>query len=397
MHFLSDKKVIIVEKPHIVFRRWYDKKLKGIVYTGDNQAEIRDFPVPKPEGRQVLVKVKATTICGSDMRKWRASKEELLKRFTQEQMESFWFNLIQGHEGAGVVEEVGPAVDFLKKGDRVMMVHSQGCGVCRNCIEGNPRLCTTIDSYAPAMPSRNGEHRMGEWLQATNVNGTFAEYILNRNEHSVRKMNPFLSFIDGAILGCGGGTAFESLRKTDVNARTKMAVYGLGPVGLCDVLIAKALGAYVIGVDIREERVKLGEKFGCDAVINSKEEDPVKRIMELTNNEGVNVAIEASGFAFMPAVHSVINNRGVVCVTGLGSDSQNVPGFNTGMLMFPGEKGVWGSSLFPLQSTHELMDLLTQHKVHLDQIVDTTYKLSQAQEAHEQFESYKSGKIGFLL
>lgn len=369
-------------------------KMKGVVYTGDKQAEVKDFPMPKPKGRQILVKVKATTICGSDMQKWRSSKEDLLKRFGKGGMEKFWFNLIQGHEGAGVVEDIGPSVDLLKKGDRVMMVHFQGCGVCRKCIEGNPRLCTTIDPDAPAVPTPSGEVRMGQWLQATNVNGTFAEYVLNRNECSVRKLDPFLSYVDGAIMGCAGGTAFASLRKTSANARTKMIIYGLGPVGLCDVVIAKALGAYVIGVDVHEERVKLGEKHGCDLVINSKEEDPVKKIMGLTNNEGLDVAIEASGFALISAVQSVSKDHGIVCVTGFGDDSKGVLGFNTQLLW---ERGVWGSSLFPLQSVHELMDILVQHKVHLDEIVDTTYNLSQAQEAHEQFETYKSGKISFRL
>jgi D-arabinose 1-dehydrogenase-like Zn-dependent alcohol dehydrogenase len=236
---------------------------------------------------------------------------------------------------------------------------------------------------------------MGQWLQATNVDGTFAEYVLNRNEHSVRKLEPFVSFVDGAIMGCAGGTAFESLRKTKVNARTKMVVYGLGPVGLCDVVIAKAIGAYVIGVDVREDRLKLGEKHGCDLVINSKEEDPVKKIMELTNDRGLDVAIEASGFAANESIRSVTKDRGIVCVTGLGDDSyKGVRDFNTLMLW---ERGVWGSSLFPVQSVHELMDILVQQKAHLDSIVDTTYKLSQAQEAHEQFETYRSGKIGFLL
>lgn len=368
--------------------------MKGIVYTGDNVAEIKDFDVPEPQGRQVLVKVKATTICGSDMKKWRMSKEDLLNRFGKDRMESFWFNLIQGHEGAGIVEAVGPSVDILKKGDRVMMVHSQGCGVCRNCIEGDPRLCTTLDPSTETSPYPPYK-KMGQWLQASNVNGTFAEYVLNRNEHSVRKLDPFLSFIDGATMGCCSGTAFETLRKTNVNARTKMVIYGLGPVGLAATVIAKTLGAYVIGVDIREDRIKLGEKHGCDMVINSKEEDVIKKILELTKNKGLDVAIDASGFAAMDAIRSVSTNRGKICIAGLGSDSYTgIEGFKTRLLW---ERGMWGSSLFPLQSVHELMDLLVQHKVHLDQIVDTKYKLSEAQEAHDQFETYKSGKIAFML
>jgi len=351
------------------------KTMKGIVYKGDKMAEVKEFPIPKPEKKEVLVKIKATTICGSDMHKWRTSRTELSKRFGREKMESFWFNLIQGHEGAGVVEEVGGAVEYLRKGDRVMIYHSQGCGVCPKCLEGNHRLC-----------------EMGQWLLATNVNGTFAEYVLNR-ETSVRKLPDFLSFLDGALMGCCAGTAFEALRKLNVNSRTKLAVYGLGPVGLCAVIEAKVLGAYVLGVDIREERVNFGLKYGCDHVINGSKEDPVKSIMTITDDEGTDAAIEASGYAFLNAVKSVKTNGGRVCAVGWGKDRFEVPEFNTDFLY---ERYVVGSSLFPVQSIQELMDLLVLHKTHLDQIVDTTFKLDQAQEAHQTFDTYKSAKIGFI-
>jgi len=349
--------------------------MKGIVYEGDRKADVKQFPIPKPKKREVLVKVQATTICGSDMHKWRTTQTELLKRFGQEKMKSFWFNLIQGHEGAGVVEEVGDAVEYLTRGDRVMIYHSQGCGVCPKCLEGNHRLC-----------------EMGQWLLASNVNGTFSEYVLNR-ETSVRKLPDFLSFLDGALMGCCAGTAFEALRKLNVNSRTKLAVYGLGPVGLCAVIEAKLFGAYVIGIDVREERVDFGLKYGCDEVINTAKEDPVKSIMAITDGEGADAAIEASGNAFLNAVKSVKTDSGKVCAVGWGKDRFEVPGFKTDLLY---ERYVVGSSLFPIQSIQELMNLVVLHKTHLDQIVDTTFKLDQAQEAHEQFETYRSAKIGFI-
>jgi len=351
------------------------RTMRGIVYKGDRVAEVREFSTPKPKKREVLVRIQATTICGSDMHKWRTTRTELLKRFGQEKMESFWFNLIQGHEGAGIVEEVGDAAEYLKKGDKVMIYHSQGCGVCPKCLEGNHRLC-----------------EMGQWLLATNVNGTFAEYVLNR-ETAVRKLPDFLSFLDGALMGCCAGTAFEALRKLNVNPRTKLAVYGLGPVGLCAVMQAKVLGAYVIGIDVREERVNFGLKYGCDEVINGAKEDPVKSVLAITDNQGADAAIEASGNAFLSAVKSVKTDGGRVCAVGWGKDRFEVPGFNADLLY---ERYVVGSSLFPIQSIQELMDLLVLRKVHMDQIVDTTFRLDQAQEAHAQFETYKSAKIGFI-
>jgi D-arabinose 1-dehydrogenase-like Zn-dependent alcohol dehydrogenase len=314
------------------------------------------------------------------MHKWRTSKTDLLKYFGKEKMENFWFNLIQGHEGAGVVEEVGDAVEHLKRGDRVMIYHSQGCGTCSKCVEGNHSEC-----------------EMGNWLLGTNANGTFAEYVLNR-EISVRKLPDFLSFFDGALMGCCAGTAFEALRKLNVNSRTTLAIYGLGPVGLCAVIQAKVLGAHVIGIDIHEERVNFGAKYGSDEIINAAKENPVQKIMAITNNKGADASIEAAGNqAFLNAIKSVKKNGGKVCTLGswgVGDERSKVPNFSANLLY---ERYIFGSSLFPIQSIQELMDLLVLHKTHLDQIVDKKFTLNQAQKAHEGFDTYKYAKIGFTL
>ena len=342
------------------------KSMKGILYEGNRIARVKEFPVPEPKSREVLVKIEATTICGSDMHKWRMNRKEYLQRFRAD--------LIHGHEGAGIVEAVGDAVQYLKKGDRVMIYHSQGCGVCPQCLAGHHRLC-----------------EMGQWLLATNVNGTFAEYVLNR-ETSVRRLPSFLSFLDGAMMGCCAGTSFESLRKLGVDSHSKFVVYGLGPVGLTAVIEAKVLGAYVIGVDIREKRLDFGLKYGCDEVVDASKEDPVKAIMKLTDGKGADAALEASGNALLNAIKSVSANGGKVCAVGWGRDRFEVPQFSSGLLY---DRYVTGNSLFPIQSIQKLMDLLVLHKTHLDQIVDTLFRFDQAQEAHERFETYESAKIGF--
>jgi len=341
--------------------------MKGIIYEGDRIAKVKEFPVPEPRSREVVVKIEATTICGSDMHKWRMNRNEYLQRFSPD--------LIHGHEGAGTVEAVGDAVQYLKKGDRVMIYHAQGCGVCPQCLAGNHRLC-----------------EIGQWLLATNVNGTFAEYVLNR-ETAVRKLPDFLSFFDGAMMGCCAGTSFESLRKLGVGSHSKLAVYGLGPVGLTAVIEAKTLGAYVIGVDIQEKRLGFGTKYGCDEVVDASKKNPAKVIMTLTNGKGVDAAFEASGNALLNAIKSVSDSGGRVCAVGWGKDRFEVPQFNSGLLY---ERYVFGNSLFPIQSIQKLMDLLVLHKTHLDQIVDTVFKLDQAQEAHKRFETYESAKIGFM-
>ncbi len=361
--------------------------MKGIVYKGDRQAEVNDFPIPTPKNREVLVKIEATTICGSDMGKWRPPRKELYQRYlegklpmpmlkqfqTEKDFLGFFDNLIQGHEGAGVVEEVGESVEYLKKGDRVMIYHTQGCGVCPQCLKGNHILC-----------------EMGQWLLATNVNGTFAEYILNRDV-SVRKLPDFLSFFDGALMGCCAGTAFEALRKCDVKAGTELVVYGLGPVGLCAVVEGRLLGAHVIGVDVRQERLDFGLRFGCSEVVDSGKTDAAKPILDITKGKGADSAIDASGYALMDALRSLRKDGGRLCVVGMGKDRQSVPDFNTSLIF---DRRVTGSSLFPVQSIQELINLLVLNKTHIDQIVDTQFRLEEAQKAHERFDTYRSAKIG---
>jgi threonine dehydrogenase-like Zn-dependent dehydrogenase len=149
----------------------------------------------------------------------------------------------------------------------------------------------------------------------------------------VRKLPDFLSFFDGAMMGCCAGTSFESLRKLGVGSHSKLAVYGLGPVGLTAVIEAKTLGAYVIGVDIQEKRLGFGTKYGCDEVVDASKQDPAKVIMKLTNGKGVDAAFEASGNALLNAIKSVSATGGRVCAVGWGKDRFEVPQFNSGYSM----------------------------------------------------------------
>ena len=167
--------------------------MKGVVFVGNGKVEVRKFPKPRPEGTEVLVKVMASGLCGSDMHPYRRPPE-------------YWrqFPIIRGHEPGGIVEEVGDRVSGISPGDRVSVYHAPACGRCEACVKGYYYRCTTIgDGYR---------------LASLKVHGADAEYVLvDRNV--CFPLPDELDYEDAAVIACAGGTAYHALRRADVHAR----------------------------------------------------------------------------------------------------------------------------------------------------------------------------------
>jgi D-arabinose 1-dehydrogenase-like Zn-dependent alcohol dehydrogenase len=235
--------------------------MKAVLFPGDREVVHTEFPDPKPGINQVVVRMKASGLCGSELHGlYQPSKE--VKRASPFQ------DVIPGHEPCGVVEQVGPGVVSVKPGDRVSVYHIGGCGHCKYCRAGWMINCA------------NEKHTYG-W----NANGGHADLLLADERNCVRLPDE-LSFADGAHCACGGGTAYQSLLRLNVSGRDRFAVFGLGPVGLGAVALAKAMGATVYAVEVTPERLELGKKMGADVVINPQEQDPVAAIRDLTEGEG---------------------------------------------------------------------------------------------------------------
>ena len=144
--------------------------------------------------------------------------------------------MISGHEGAGVVAQIGPQVTNVQVGDRVSLYHYLSCGHCEYCLAGNKMLC-----------------RSGQGL-GLDINGTDAPYLLIKAENCLLLPDD-LSYIDGVFISCIGGTAYSSLKK--LSSSDQIVVFGVGPVGLSILLLAKALGSRVIGVEPGQARRQL--------------------------------------------------------------------------------------------------------------------------------------------
>jgi 2-desacetyl-2-hydroxyethyl bacteriochlorophyllide A dehydrogenase len=226
--------------------------------------EMHDIPVPEIGPKDVLVKVKAAGICHSDAH-YRAGASPVRP-----------LPMTMGHEVAGVVEEVGETVTGIQPGDRVCLHYMITCGNCEFCNMGSEQFCTSgsmIGKYQP---------------------GGYAEYI-SLPSRSVFTLPEEIPFEQAAIMMCSSATSFHALRKSRLKAGERVAVFGVGGLGMSAVQLAYAMGALqVFGVDINPDKLALAEEYGATP-INASQADAVEEIKHLTKNRGVDVALELIG------------------------------------------------------------------------------------------------------
>ncbi|MBM3500254.1 MAG: zinc-binding dehydrogenase [Armatimonadetes bacterium] len=265
--------------------------MQGVVFLGNRQAAVKEFPVPEPAPDEVLVRVMATGICGSDLSVYRMAEGHP--------------DQIRGHEPSGVIEAVGALVGQRRPGDRVSVHHHQGCGACRMCARGETVACAHDQCIGVAVP------------------GSFAQYLCVKERNCV-VLPEVVSYIDGAFMACVGGTAWGAYQRLGARGHESVAVFGLGPVGLSCVLVGKALGLRVIGVDVTDERLDLATRCGADVVVPAAEGGVPARIHQAVGardgRDGVDYAIETSGStAARECLIPSLRRGGKAAIVGVGS------------------------------------------------------------------------------
>lgn len=241
--------------------------MNAVKYLGtDEGIGLVDVPAPTVAPDEVLIKMRAASICGSDLRY---------------QMGTFsppaGTQPILGHEGAGVVVETGEDVDCFDNGDRVAVHYVISCGACKPCLQGRDNSCRRRESI--------GHDR----------DGTFAEYIAVPSQNAV-KMGSDIPFEWGSIVGCASSTAYHAVRRANMTPGDTVVVFGVGGVGLSTVLWANNFGAgRIIAVDLIDPKLDAACACGADLAINAATESPVSAVMEETDGWGVDVAFECSG------------------------------------------------------------------------------------------------------
>ena len=361
--------------------------MKGLIFYGDNKTEVREFPIPTPGPDDAVIQIKRSAICGSDRHMIEAPHKLLSSgKFgsTGAGSPQYRYGSVSGHEGAGVVYAVGEKVKNVKVGDRVAIHHHQGCGVCTHCLNGEPMLCSNRKCCGMGLPGVNAEYTM---IAAKNC----------------VKLPDEISFEVGSFLGCQGITAYSALRKLQVSGNEPLVVYGLGPLGMMAALMAKYMGATVVGIDISEYRLNFAKENGiCDEVLNSKTDDCEEWLNNYTHGVGVKKGLVACGAPQMHWLSSrAASVKGVIVLIGVAEaaldPTQDAPFTFDGRHFVRKELIVWGSYVMPMGMFEDLINFLIDKKVNLDVLTTHHFKIEEADTAFKLFNSGLTGKVVFYF
>ncbi|MFT4066786.1 zinc-dependent alcohol dehydrogenase family protein [Paraburkholderia sp.] len=340
--------------------------MRGIVFRGNCTLELATFPDPTPDVGEVVLEIKASGMCGSDLHFYR-QPQTIPGR-----------SVIAGHEPCGVVVAVGPGViePHARVGARVMVHHYSGCRGCPDCRSGWPQMCRTVPVT----------------VYGTDAHGAHAPY-MKVPASTLVPLDERLSFEAGAAISCGTGTAWGAFERIGLTGRDTVAIFGQGPVGLSATLLAKAQGAMVIALDIDESRRRTSRTFGADAVINPQDGRVVDAIHELTDGKGAGVALETSGAAAASrdALDSV-SPWGTVCLVGIGAE------FSFLLAKYlRTQLRILTSWTMSIPGQQACADFVVERGIDLDRLFTDRWRLDQAEEAYQSFNRQSGGKGVFLM
>ncbi len=343
--------------------------MKGVVFLGDRKLELRDFPDPAPGPREVVLEIKASGMCGSDLHNYRAPANPggaVTGGIARKA------GVIAGHEPCGVVAAVGSAVteQEAKVGQRVMDHHYDGCGTCKHCRAGWTQMCLH-----------------GTTVYGSGGHGGHAKYM----KVPVSTLVPLpdaLSFVTGAAISCGTGTAWGALKRINLQGGETIAIFGQGPVGLSATQFAVEMGARVIAIDVAPERRKMAQAFGAHEVIDGKA-DTVAAIRDLTHGEGAHKTLDCSSApdARAAAVRAV-RSWGTACF--VGERGQVTLDVSPDLLRR--QVTLVGSWTFSKQGQAECAEFVADRKIDVERLFTHRWRLEDAEEAYRLFDTQTTGK-----
>lgn len=343
-------------------------RMQGAVLPGNSTAELREFEIPTPGYGEVVLRVKASTICGSDIR---CIYHEHLGKGP----EGYQSGMIAGHEPAGQILSVGPGCRQFKPGDRVIVYHISGCGLCYDCRRGYMISCSH-----PLLRRAYGWQR----------NGGMADYLLAEEKDLIRLPDE-LTYADGAQVACGFGTVYEGLEKIGISGNDAVLITGLGPVGLAAAALCRKLGASrIIGVDSIAERNQLAVDLGlCDEVLAAGPDND-SEIRKLTGGHGVERAVECSAHHAARAMAIRATRKwGKIALIGEGGRLEMSPSPD----MIHDQKTLYGSWVTSTWRMMELVEKLVRWDLHPADLITHRFALDQAEAAYALMASGKCGKV----
>ncbi len=356
----------------------------AVAFEAGKPLSIETVQLEGPRAGEVMIEIRATGICHTDAFTLSGDDPEGI------------FPAILGHEGAGVVVEVGAGVTSLKPGDHVIPLYTPECRQCKACLSGKTNLCVAIRATQGKGLMPDGTSRFslgGKPVMHYMGTSTFANYTV-LPEIAVAKIRPDAPFDKVCYIGCGVTTGVGAVINTaKVEAGANVAVFGLGGIGLNVLQAARMVGAdKIIGVDLNPARRELAEKFGMTHFINPAEEpDVVKAIVDLTDG-GVDYSFECIGNVKVMRQALECCHRGwgqsiIIGVAGAGQEISTRP-----FQLVTGR--VWRGTAFGgargRTDVPKIVDWYMQGKINIDDLITHVMPLERINDAFDLMHEGKS-------
>ena len=359
--------------------------MKSVVIEGkDQKVRVDEIELDDLREDEVLVKMGASGVCHSDYS-------------IVDGTIPVNYPIVLGHEGAGIVEEVGQHVTTLKPGDHVVLIYIPQCGKCFYCTTGKPNLCeTTSHTRTGALP--NGHvpmKRGGEPIVQIAGIGTMSEYTIV-HETSAISIDPEIALDKVALVGCGVMTGVGAVINTaEVEPGSSVAVFGSGGIGLNVIQGSKMSSANtIIAVDTNPLKLEFALQFGATHTVDASEEDPVERIREITGGRGADYTFEAIGNAtVMRQAFESARRAGTVAVIGIAKADEELA--IPASMLVRDEKRVLGSfygSTRQRVDLPRLLDLYQSGDLNLDGLITQRYSIDDAQQAFDDLVAGKNAR-----
>ena len=338
---------------------------------------IEDIELDEPGYGYVQIELKASGVCHSD---WHVIKGD----WTQ-----FEMPLVLGHEGAGIVQSVGPGVSQVQPGDHVILSFKSPCGLCEFCLQGRSNLCENSPLVGDRMRLEASGRSVGQFVNVS----TFATHTVVPEIAAVR-IDPEIPFEQAALVGCGVTTGVGAVINTArVQPGSSVAVFGCGGVGLNCIQGARLAGAAtIIAVDISDFKLDLATRFGATHGVNASRQDPVAAIQELTGGAGTHYAFEAIGLAAEPMVQSIHCTRrgGVTVWLGVAPVDTPVTIDARDLMQEKVAMGCYYGSSRPKIDFPRILDLYRGGRLMLDELITKRFPF---EEINSAFDALARGEV----
>ncbi len=353
--------------------------MKAMTLVAYDHLEMKELPVPKPGPGEVLCRIKSVAICGSDPKMIHGGYE--------------WANwppyypFVMGHEWAGQIVQLGEGVSDFKVGDRVAGEAHVGCGHCDNCKQGHYTVCLNYGKDGHDGGLDMGHRHYGFYWQGAN-----AEYNVYKTS-ALHKIPDNVSYDVASMSDCAG-VAFHGVQLAGVTPGGTSVVIGPGPIGLCAMMECKALGTGRVIVVGRGAKLEKARELGADVCIDFEKEDPVARVLELTNGRGADEVMECSGASDSPMkACKMVKKAGAVAIIATYHDQEasipiNIVNFN--------EIKIVGSKANP-SVTDAVLSFFSNNKIQGEKLVTHTFPLEEYEKAVDVFEHKKDGSIKVVV